>query len=306
MNLRSLNMYRLIVLLTTLALVLCACRGSSAQDSGTSVPVVLTSTTFLADIARNVAGDRVTVESLLPVGADPHSYEATPSDVTRIAGSKLLIINGAEYERFLEPLLENAGGEREVIEASAGLTLKEDAEEEHGVDPHLWLDPNNVIAYVENIREGLTHFDPEGVAVYQSNADAYITQLKDLDAWIVEQVRQIPPERRLLVTNHEALGYFSDRYGFTIIGAVLPSVSSDASTSAGQMADLINLIKSSGAPAIFLDEVENPSLAQQIAAETGVRVVTDLHLESLTEGPPAATYIDMMKHNVTRIVNALK
>ena len=306
MNLRSLNMYRLIVLLTTLALVLCACRGSSAQDSETSVPVVLTSTTFLADIARNVSGDRVTVESLLPVGADPHSYEATPFDVTRIARSKLLIINGAEYEHFLEPLLENAGGEREVIEASAGLTLKEDAEEEHGVDPHLWLDPNNVIAYVENIREGLTHFDPEGAAVYQSNADAYITQLKDLDAWIVEQVRQIPPERRLLVTNHEALGYFSDRYGFTIIGAVLPSVSSDASTSAGQMADLINLIKSSGAPAIFLDEVENPALARQIAAETGVRVITDLHLESLTDGPPAATYIDMLKHNVAQIVNALK
>jgi len=271
-----------------------------------TAPVVLTSATFLADITRNVASERVEVESLLPVGADPHSYQPTPQDVTKIVQSKLLIINGAEYEHFLEPLLENAEGEREVIEASAGLGLRTDAESEHGIDPHLWLDPNNVITYVENIREALTHFDPDGAAIYKSNADAYVAQLKDLDVWINEQVSQIPPEKRLLVTNHEALGYFADRYGFTVIGAVVPSVSSDASPSAQQMAELIDQIKSSGTPALFLDEVENPALAQQIADETGVKVVEDLHLESLTNGPPAATYIEMMKHNVTRIVEALK
>ena len=188
----------------------------------------MASATFLADIARNIAGDRVKVESLLPVGADPHSYQPTPQDVAKIEQSKLLIINGAEYEHFLESLLENAGGEREVIEASAGLSPRTDAESEHGIDPHLWLDPNNVITYVENIREGLTHFDPDGAAVYKSNADAYVAQLKDLDTWIKEQISQIPSERRLLVTNHEALGYFADRYGFTVIGAILPGVSSDA------------------------------------------------------------------------------
>jgi ABC-type Zn uptake system ZnuABC Zn-binding protein ZnuA len=300
--------YRLIVILTITAFALVACSGNSASPkaSETTAPVVLTSTTFLADIARNVAGERVEVESLLPVGADPHSYQPTPQDVAKIEQSKLLIINGAEYEDFLEPLLENAGGEREVIEASAGLSPRTDAESEHGIDPHLWLDPNNVIIYVENIREALTHFDPDGAAIYKSNADAYVAQLKDLDVWINEQVSQIAPEKRLLVTNHEALGYFADRYGFTVIGAVVPSVSSDASPSAQQMAELIDQIKASGTPALFLDEVENPALAQQIADETGVKVVEDLHLESLTDGPPAATYIDMMKHNVTRIVEALK
>jgi len=267
---------------------------------------VLTSATFLADITRNVAGERLDVESLLPVGADPHSYQPTPRDVTKIVQSQLLIINGAEYEHFLEPLLENAEGEREVVEASAGLSPRIDAGGEHGVDPHLWLDPNNVITYVENIREALTHFDPDGAALYKSNADAYVAQLKDLDGWINEQVSQIAPEKRLLVTNHEALGYFADRYGFTVIGAIVPGVSSDASASAQQMAVLIDQIKASGAPALFLDEVENPALAQQIADETGVKVVEDLHLESLTDGPPAATYIDMMKHNVTQIVDALK
>ena len=301
-----LNIYRLIIILTVLALALTACGGKAASPSGTAGSVVLTSTTFLADITRNVAGERVEVESLLPVGADPHSYQPTPQDVTKIVQSKLLIINGAEYEHFLEPLLENAGGEREVIVASAGLSPEKDPQSEHGVDPHLWLDPNNVLVYVENIREALTHFDPDGAALYKSNADAYVAQLKDLDIWISEQVSQIPPEKRLLVTNHEALGYFADRYGFTVIGAILPGVSSDASASAGQMSALIDQIKASGVPALFLDEVENPALAQQIADETGVKVVEDLHLESLTDGPPAGTYIDMMKHNVTRIIEALK
>ena len=297
---------RILFVALLVIILITSCGGRSASPTGTTAPVVLASTTFLADITRNIAGNRVQVESLLPVGADPHSYQPTPQDVTKITQSKLLIINGAEYEHFLESLLENAGGEREVIEASAGLSPKTDTESEHGVDPHLWLDPNNAIVYVENIREGLTHFDPEGAGIYQSNADAYVARLIDLDAWISEQVAQIPSERRLLVTNHEALGYFADRYGFTVIGAVVPGVSSDASPSAEQMAKLIDQIKTSGTPALFLDEVENPALAQQIADETGVKVIEDLHLESLTDGPPAGTYIDMMKHNVTRIVNALK
>jgi ABC-type Zn uptake system ZnuABC Zn-binding protein ZnuA len=292
------------LLLFILLITLTSCGGEPASPSGTSAPVILTSTTFLTDITRNIAGNRLVVESLLPVGADPHSYQPTPQDVTKISQSKLLIINGADYEHFLEPLLANAGGAREVIEASAGINLRKDAQ---GVaDPHVWLDPNNVIVYVENIREALTHFDPQGAAVYRANADAYVLELKNLDAWIVEQVKQVPAEKRLLVTNHEAFGYFAEHYGFTIAGTVIESFSSDASPSAQQMAALIDQIKSSSAPAIFLDASDNTTLAQQIAAETNVRVITDLHLESLTDGTPAGTYIDMLKYNVTQIVNALK
>lgn len=291
------------LLLLIFTIIITACGGQPASPAGTSAPVILTSTSFLADITRNIAGDRQTVATLLPLGADPHSYQPTPQDVTNISQSKLLIINGADYEHFLEPILENAGGEREVVEASAGITPRAEA---GSVDPHMWLDPNNVIVYVENIREALTHFDPEGAAVYQTNADAYVEQLKDLDIWINEQVAQISPERKLLITNHEALGYFAARYDFTIAGTVIESFSSDASPSAQQIAALIDQIKASGAPAIFLDAADNTTFAQQIADETGVRVVTDLHLESLTDGAPAATYIDMMKNNVTQIVNALK
>ena len=290
-----------------LASALLSCNGappSSIQGGG--APDLVTTSTILADITRNVAGNRLVVEPLLPIGVDPHSYQPTPQDTAKISQAKVLIVNGADYEHFLEPLLENADGQRTLIEASAGLRLRTGRNAEHGVDPHLWLDPNNVVAYVENIREGLTHFDPEGSQAYQSNASAYTAQIQELDGWIQAQVEQIPPERRVLVTDHEALGYFAERYGFTIVGTIMESFSSDASPSAQQMADLIDQIKQSKAPAIFLDASDSPALARQIAAETGVKVVTDLHLESLTDGPPAGTYIDLMKSNVTSIVEALK
>ncbi len=308
-------MYRSTLILTLFTFVFTGC--APASPAGTVDPVILASTTFLADIAQNVAGDRVEVESLLPFGAEPHSYQPTPQDVTRIAKSDLLILNGVEYEGFIEALLENAGGERIIVTASDGIAPREmvahtddgesseNAGEEAG-DPHLWLDPSLVVTYVENIREGLTHLDPDGAAEYKSNADAYVAELQALDAWIVEQVSQIPAEQKLLVTNHEALGYFAERYGFDVVGTVVESFSTDASPSAQQMAALIDQIRSSGARAIFLSASDNPTLAEQIAAETDAQVVTDLHLESLTDGPPARSYIEMMKHNVMLIVEALK
>ena len=304
---------KLIPVLILASLLLAACGGSAAPTS-TGALKVLASTSFLADIAQNVASERLRVASLLPVGADPHAYEATPADVVKISESNLLILNGLEYEHFIEPLLENADGERLVIVASTGLEPRkeEHAEEaetghEHEAgDPHMWLDPNRVKAYVENIRAGLIQADPDGAETYQANAGVYIAQLEQLDAWITAQVSQIPVERRLLVTNHEALGYFAERYGFSVVGTVIPSSSSGATTSAQALAAVIDQVQAAGAPAIFLGEVENPTFANQIAAETGVTVVDDLYLESLTDGPPAGTYIDMMKYNVTKIVEVLK
>ena len=268
------------------------------------LPRILAVESFLADIAQNVAGDRLTVEALIPLGVDPHAYQPTPRDAAKVADCSVLIVNGAGIEAFLDPLLVNAGGQRRVITASAGLTPRPDAQGEHPQgDPHFWLDPNRVIQYVENIRAGLSQADPEGASVYAANAAAYIEQLKALDLWIAQQAATVQPERRLLVTNHESLGYFADRYGFTVVGAVIPSVSTDASPTAQQMAALIEQIKATGAPAIFLETGANPQLAQQIAAETGVKVVADLYTHSLSAPDgPAPTYIDMMKYNVSRIV----
>jgi len=289
-----------IVTRTTLIVIFVVVFSSCSRGAA---PDVLTTTTILEDVTRNIAGDRLTVQSLLPVGVDPHSYQPVPQDAAMVSESKVFVVHGAEYEVFMQALLDNAGGKENVIEASTGLRLLSD---EQGTDPHLWLDPNNVIAYSDNIREGLSQFDPDGAEVYETNASIYIDQLAELDSWINGQVAQIEPERRVLVTNHEALGYFADRYGFRIVGAVIPSFSSDSAPSAQQMAELIEQIKIQQVPAIFLDASDNPDLAQQIAAETGVKVVTDLHLESLTEGGPAATYMDLMKDNVTKIVQALQ
>jgi zinc/manganese transport system substrate-binding protein len=291
-----------------LAVLLSSC-AASPTSSGTAAPVILTSTTFLADITRNIAGDRVQVESLLSPRADPHEYQAVPSDVQKIAQSTMVIVNGLEYDQFIQPLLESAGGTRLEVTASEGLEPRQMTEEtgETVTDPHMWMDPARVLKYVENIRDGLTKADPEGSDIYKANADAYIFQLKELDIWITQQVAQIPQDRRLLVTNHDSLGYFAEHYGFRVIGTIVPGVSSEAAPSAQQIAALIDEIKSTGAPAVFLNVSDNPQLADQIATETNIAVVTDLYIETLSQSDgPAATYIDMMKHNVTQIVEALR
>jgi ABC-type Zn uptake system ZnuABC Zn-binding protein ZnuA len=293
--------------------VACQPMGPVAQSVGGKPALkVIAAETFLADIAQNVAGDRVKIESLMPIGVDPHGFEPTPTDVAKIADSTVLIVNGAGFEEFLAKLLENAGGQHAVLEASADLPSRqphdgEIADPDHAGDPHFWLDPNNVIKYVENIRDGLSAANPEGAATYEANAKAYIVKLKELDRWIADRVNEVPEARRLLVTNHESFGYFADHYGFKIIGTVLPSVSTGSSPSAQQLAALIDRIKVTGAKAIFLETGTNPQLAEQVAKETGCKVVTNLYTHSITDARgPAPTYIEMMKTNTTAIVDALK
>jgi ABC-type Zn uptake system ZnuABC Zn-binding protein ZnuA len=299
-----------IIVLFFIALSACAPNiSSNAATPADSKPRVLASTSIIADIAQNVAGDRLRVVSLLPLGVDPHAYQPRPSDATKVAEDTVLILNGADYEHFIQPILKNAGGRRLVIEASAGLTPRSAPGDNinSAGDPHFWLDPNLVITYTENIRDGLSTADPAGAEIYKANAEAYIKQLQDLDAWIKSQVETLTPEKRILVTNHENLAYFADRYGFTIIGAVVPSLSSEAAPSAQEMAALVDKIRSSNVMAIFLDAMDNPALANQISKEAKVKVITDLHLESLTSSDGVApTYIEMMKYNIGEIVKGCK
>jgi ABC-type Zn uptake system ZnuABC Zn-binding protein ZnuA len=299
-----------LILFTLLTLLLGACSVSqpATPSAAPGVPAILATTSFLADLAQNVAGDRLQVQTLIPLGMDPHEYEPTPQDVARLSNSQVLIVNGIGYEFWLQKTLDGVGGSRQIITATAGMTpLSDPSGTEAAGDPHMWLDVSKTVKYVENIRDGLTLADPAGKDAYAQNANAYIVKLNQLDQWIKDQVSQIPADKRLLVTNHDALGYFSKAYGFTVVGTVIPSVTTDASPSAQQMTDLIQLIKSSGAPAIFVETGVNTQLADQIGLETHIKVVTDLYLETLSAANgPAPDYIDMMKYDVTQIVDSLK
>jgi ABC-type Zn uptake system ZnuABC Zn-binding protein ZnuA len=298
---------------------LTACRNpanpSIAPAAAPGTPKVLAVETFLADIAQNVAGDRLKVEALIPIGVDPHSFEPAPADIRRVAESQVLIANGAGFEGFLVKLLQNAGGQRLMIEAADGLVGRTprpeehagETEAEHEIDPHFWLDPLSAIKYVENIRDGLSEVDPAGQEIYARNAEAYIGKLHELDTWIKAQVQDVPEARRLLVTNHESFGYFADRYGFRIVGTVIPSVSTGAAPSAQQLAQLVDHLRTTAAPAIFLETGANPQLANQLSGEVGTNVVTDLYTHSVTaSGGNAPNYIEMMRYNVRKIVTALK
>jgi ABC-type Zn uptake system ZnuABC Zn-binding protein ZnuA len=264
---------------------------------------------FLADIAQHIAGDRLTVNALIPYGIEPHEFEPAPRDMITVSESRLLIVNGGGLEGWLESGLKTVGGSRIVITASAGLADRSNLQNTPatGADPHYWLDPVLVKTYVANILEGLIRLDPAGEDGYRRNASAYTAQLDELDSWIASRISQIPAEQRILVSNHESLGYFADRYGFSVLGSIFPGISPDAQPTASQMAELIDKIRASGVHAIFLETGANSQMAEQIAQETGCRVVTGLFTHSLTPpGGVASTYLDMMRYDVDLIVEALQ
>ena len=273
-------------LIAVLAMLSAGC-GSRGSDGARGPVKVIATTSFLRDIAQNVAGGRLTVGELIPVG---------------VARSDVLIVNGGGLEGTLLKAVANAGGHARVVTVSAGLAprVPKPGEPDYGkalaVDPHWWLDPVDVITYVTNIRDALVAADPPGAGIYQANAAAYIQKLKALDAWIRAQVATVPPAGRLLVMNHLSHGYFADRYGFKVVGAVIPSVTAGAAVTPAQMASLVRTIERLHVKAIFVELEENPKLADQIASAAHVKVVTGLLDHSLTSSSgPAPDYIAMMK-----------
>ena len=284
---------------------LTACSGSSLASSRLRV---VATTTVIGDIARNIAGDKADVVTLLSPGIDPHEYEPVPSDLQALAQAKIVFANGAGLETWLPKLMQSVGTQVKVQNVSDGLALH--TLDDNGVkvtDPHLWFDLANAIHYAEQIRDGLMTIDPANANAYRTNAETYIGKMKDLDTWVIVQINTLPTEKRLLVTNHDTFGYFAARYNFKILGTIFPTGGSEASPSAQQVAELVNTIKASGIKAVFTENTLNPDLANTIANEAGVNVITKLYTDSL--GPkdsPAATYIDLMRYDVQTIVDALR
>lgn len=326
------------LLLTVLVAGLTACASAPAPVGNTpaaadSAPAaverlqVVATTTIVGDVVRQVGGDAVDLTVLLPAGADPHGFQPTPQDAALIANADLVFANGLNLEEFLEKLIENAGGSARVVTVSDGITPMEGHEEhaeegeahgegeshaegeEHGhegADPHVWMDPNNVRVWTRNIAAALSELDPANAAAYQANAQRYDQTLQTLDAWVQEQVAQIAPKNRQMVVDHDAFGYFAQRYGFETVGTVVPGYSSMSAPSAQELAGLEDAIRGLGAKAVFVGETVNPALAQRVADDTGTRLVY-LFTGSLSEpGGVADSYENFMRHNVNVIVEALK
>ncbi len=306
-----------VVVSVVLALVLGACgggAGATGAPGGSALPSpapdaidVVATTTVFADLVRQAGGAAVRVTSLVPAGGDPHTYAPTPSDVRAIAGANLVVMNGLGVDDWLTPLLVEA-----KLPASA---LAELGPHEPGVtylagdggtgtlNPHLWLDVAYAELYVKRIVAALQAAAPAKQAALQASGDAYLARLATLDTAIRGQIATIPPANRKLVSYHDAFPYFAAAYGLTIVGSVVPSPGQDPS--AGQVAALIDAIRASGVKAIFSEAQFNPKVEQQLAAEAGVTVVSDLYSDALGQ-PPVDTYEAMMHWDADRVVEALR
>jgi ABC-type Zn uptake system ZnuABC Zn-binding protein ZnuA len=259
-------------------------------------PQVLATTTIIADMARQVAGDRLTVGSIVPAGVHVEAYEPRPDDAKRMSEAKLVITNGLDLDRWVETLLRNAKTGTPVVTVTDGLPAING-------NPHMWFDPALARQYVAKIRDALVGLDPAGTDAYTANAKAYSDQLVGLEAELKAKVATIPTDRRKLLTSHDAFPYFAKAFGLEIVGFAQPEP--DKMPSAGELADLIDKVKAAKVPAIFSEAGVSPQLAETIAKETGAKVVTDLPTDSLLD-KPADSYIGLMRVVVDKIVAALK
>lgn len=269
---------------------------------------VVATTGILADLVAQVGGGRVQVRSLLPANADPHDFEPAPADVVAVEEAGLVVRHGLGLDGWGEALIENAGVSVPVVVATEGIATLDSDEEAFGEgDPHVWFDPTRVAEMVGTIAAGLAEVDPAGAESYEARRAVYAGDLEALDGEIAAAVATIPAERRKLVTNHDALGYFADRYGLTVVGTVIPSLETTAEPSAREVAGLVETIEQEGVPAIFAENTAGPGLAQALADEAGVAIVDDLYTDSLGDaGSGADTYLGLMRTDAALIVEALR
>lgn len=311
----------LIVLLVSIVLAGCSPSGISSQQDGSEGKLrILSTTSIVGDVVSRVGGAEIDLNVLLPTGSDPHSFDPTPQDIASAVEADLVFANGAGLESFLEELLESAGAQHKVVYVSSGIDLintgekephqeKEDSTHGHrgeNADPHTWTDPNNILVWIDNIKGALAEADPHNSDIYAVNAAQYEIEIRELDAWIREQVAQVPPEERKLVTDHKLYSYFADAYGFEQVGALIPGFSTLAEPTAQELAEIEDAISQFDVKAIFVGKSVNPTLAKRAAEDTGVQLVT-LYTGSLSEpGGPADNYIDYIRYNVSAIVDALE
>jgi zinc/manganese transport system substrate-binding protein len=309
------------LLIWTAALaVLAGCGSATAEPASTAPKLAVVATTpEVADFIRNIGGADVAVTQIIKPNVDPHDYEPTPADLQAIASAKLVVKNGVGLEGWLDRTIESAGFTGTVVDTSQGVTLHEggheEGEEEHAEeageehDPHIWHDPRNAKVMVTNIQKALAAAEPSRAGVFAENLATYSAELDKLDSDNTAAWAKIPAADRKLVTNHDAFGYYVDRYDLQFVGSVIPSLDTSAELSAAQLTDLVAKIKATGTRAIFAESSLPPKTAETIAQQAGVKVVAGedaLFGDSLgAPGTPEGTYLGAERHNTQVIVDAL-
>jgi ABC-type Zn uptake system ZnuABC Zn-binding protein ZnuA len=286
------------------ALLVAGCGGSSS-DSGR--PAVVATTTQIGDFVRAVGGDRVEVNQILTPNTDPHDYEPRPDDVASAANAKLVFANGDNLDSWIDQVVSDSGSDADVVDLGATVPVKLPGESEgpeaSEFDPHWWHDPRNAEAAVTEIVDRLSQADPQDKASFERNGDAYLATMKALDAGIRRCVDSVPVADRKLVTDHDAFGYFANRYGIQVVGAVIPSQTTQAQPSAQDLSDLAAVVDREGVKAIFPESSLSPKLAETIASQTGA--TADYTLYGDTLGPADSsgdTYLHMEQANTDQMV----
>ena len=268
---------------------------------------VVATFSILGDLVKNVGGDRVEVSTLVGPNGDVHVYLPTPGDARKLAAAKVVFVNGLGLEGWVTRLISASSTKASIVIASEGIKPRK-MKDEHDTgdvpDAHAWQSVANAKIYVANIRDGLIALDPAGKASYDANATAYLGKLDELEKQVAVTIAKIPVDRRKIITTHDAFGYFSDAYGMTFIAP--EGVSTDAEPSAKDLAKIITQIKMQKIPAVFMENITDPRLMEEIARETGATIGGTLYSDALSDpSGPAGTYIEMMRHNGSEFSKAL-
>ena len=303
--------------LVTLMLVLVLLAGCSNQARRPGKLRVVVTYSVLGDLVKNVAADCAEIVVLVGPDGDAHTFEPTPKDGIGLADADLVFENGIGFEPWLDKLhaASNSKVRRvvvtqglEILEGECNHNDKVGENHEHEDDPHVWHEVQNSIHMVGIIRDKLAEADPVNSEKYKTNSTKYLKRLEALDLWVLAQVEILPKDRRKLVTSHDTFGYFANRYGFQVLGTLLSSFSTEASDpSPVTFAKLVDSIKAAKVPAIFAENTQNPKVMERLAHEAGVKLAPPLFTDALGKpGTPGDTYENMIRSNVTTIVDALK
>jgi ABC-type Zn uptake system ZnuABC Zn-binding protein ZnuA len=277
--------------------------GPGGTAGGRALQVVAT-TTQVADFARVVGGDRVRVTSLIKPNVDAHDYEPSPADLDAVARADVVLRNGVGLEDWLDDTIESSGFSGPVVDTSQGVALRQG---EGGPDPHIWQNPRNAQRMAANVERALAQAAPDAATRFRANLAAYDRELRDLDAEVARQIDSLANKK--LVTNHDAFGYYVDRYGLELVGSVIPSFDTSAELSGRDVRDLVAKIRATKVKAVFTEQSLPPKTAETIAAEAGVKVVAGegaLYGDSLgPAGSEGDTYVKSIRHNTATIVSNL-